>query len=206
MVYSVHQSSARTWASSRLPKVSVVRNSSRKRPLKDSQMPVFPRCAGFDKNGAYRAEASPISQGVTGQFGSVGHPDVFGLAARGQDQPIRMIGGLIGVPGSSWPDGQRLAGELVNDVAEAQLKAIDGQVVLIVQRPHMIGAGRGPGAVAPAPGPRRMHLRVFGRRCSRSSFHNRCVRFGLTTKPGGFQGRSQHFSRFWRLCWHCRVG
>ena len=31
--------------------------------------------------------------------------------------------------------------------------------------------------------PRRSRLRVFDGRCSRSSFHNRCVRLGLTTRP-----------------------
>ncbi|PBA37934.1 hypothetical protein CKJ64_03635 [Mycobacterium avium] len=67
---------------------------------------------------------------------------MFGLAASGHDQFVEQSGGLIGVPRPTWPCRQRLAGELVDDVEETQLAAVDGEVVLVVQRPHVIGAGR----------------------------------------------------------------
>src|SRR5271166_3355568 len=34
-------------------------------------VPVLPRCAGFDEHGAHRAEAGPVGECVTGQFGAV---------------------------------------------------------------------------------------------------------------------------------------
>lgn len=136
----------------------------------------------MDEHGAYRAEAGPVGEGVTGQFGSVVHSDVFGLAASGHDQFVEQSGGLIGVPRPTWPCRQRLAGELVDDVEETQLAAVDGEVVLVVQRPHVIGRAAAMRRCA-ALWPRRSRLRVFDGRCSRSSFHNRCVRLGLTTRP-----------------------
>lgn len=141
-MYSVRQSSARTWTSSRVWNCSQARNSSRNRPLNDSQDPVLPRGSGVDVGRVDPGVAAPVDQRVGGQLGAVVHADVLRPPPQGGDQLVEDRHGRVGGERTRRPGSQRLPRELVDNVQKPDLSAINGDVDLEVQRPHLIRPAR----------------------------------------------------------------
>jgi hypothetical protein len=76
---------------------------------------------------------------VGGELGAVVAGDVLGRAAALDDQPVEHGHGAVGVDPAGALDGQRLAGELVDDVQELEDPPVGGLIELEVQRPHVVG-------------------------------------------------------------------
>src|SRR5690606_962344 len=100
--------------------------------------PVLPRRSRVDERRVDPGEPAPVSQGVGGQFWPVVHADVLRAPTQAGDQVVENGDGGIGGERAGGPGGQGFAGELVDDIQQPHLPAVDGDVDLEVQRPHLI--------------------------------------------------------------------
>ena len=137
----MRQPSVTTCASRRVPNSSMFNSSSRTRPLKLSTNGFSHGDARFDVAGGRAVQTAPVAQRPGDELGPVVHPQMRRRAPLG-DERVDDRDDIVGSAVASDAHGQRLAGVLVDDVAQLDPAAVGGLVELEVNRPHMIRSGR----------------------------------------------------------------
>lgn len=89
---------------------------------------VLPGRAGVDVARAGSGEAAPVPEGVGGELGAVVHPDEAREGAPPADDLVEAGDDGVGVDGVGDQVGQRLPGELVDDVEDLEDPSRDGDV------------------------------------------------------------------------------
>lgn len=135
-MYSVRQSSAWTWTSSRVWNCSQARNSSRKRPLNDSQIPLCQGEPGSIVGGIHPRVAAPVSQCPSGQLRAVVHADKLWPPAQVGDQLVEDRDRRVGGEGARRSGGQRSMWARVKGETENAMLALPLQAYML--RPGFI--------------------------------------------------------------------
>lgn len=104
--------------------------------------PVLPWRSWVDERRIDPGEPAPVGHRVCGHLGAVVHADVLGFAPGRRDDLVEHADRRIGGAGPESLDGEGFPGELVDDVGEPHLPAVDGEVELEIQRPHLIRSRR----------------------------------------------------------------
>ena len=104
---------------------------------------VLPGSPGLDVGDRDSAEAAPVLQRLGGQLGAVVAADVGGGAAPPFDDSFERLDSVVRGDATSRWDGQCFAGVLVGDRQDLDWPTIGGAVDEEVERPDLIGAGRG---------------------------------------------------------------
>jgi hypothetical protein len=99
---------------------------------------VLPRRSGLDERGLGPRVATPVSEGVGGQFRAVVAAHVLGRAAQG-GEPFEDGDGLVCVDASGDVHRERFAGEFVDDVEQFDDAAVGGLIELEIERPDVVG-------------------------------------------------------------------
>ncbi len=130
-----------TRASGRSENSSRFKSSSRAREWKDSTNG-FCHGAPVDVAGGRALRLTPVDERGGGYLRAVVAADVRRRATN-RDQPLEHRDGLIGAGAAGGVRDQRLARELVDDVAQLEHVPVGALVELEVERPHIVGRWRG---------------------------------------------------------------
>ena len=133
----------RTWASTRVVKISPLRHSSRSLPLKDSTEPFSQGLPWLDEEGGHADAGQPGADRVGRELRAVIGAQIGGRPAL--DEELGEAGQHVIRPQAAGDDdGEALAGVLVHDAEQPQRPPVVGPILDEVVRPDVVGAGGPP--------------------------------------------------------------